>query len=172
MNMRVANSGAKGGGNTGLIIAVIFGFLLSAGTAAWFMRSKSVVDQSQAIVQAQIVTDPPATSSPLCPNNYAPVKDRYGKVYQNSCYADSVGAQYAPTPYTTMPAAPDVDPVTKALLARLAPGTTLPPGTGVKVTRKPVVINQGAQKFEGGTFSQASNAATHPTTKPLAPGQK
>lgn len=172
MNTRVSNAGAKGGGNTGLIIAVIFGFLLSAGTAAWFMRNKSTtVDQTQTVTQVQAVTNPPVTSTPLCPNNYAPVVDRNGKIFQNSCYADSVGAQYAPTPYTTAPtagggAASSVDPVTAALLARLAPGVTLPPGTGARATRKPVVINQGARKFEGGTFAQAAS-----TRAPLLPPQ-
>lgn len=171
-NARGSGAGAKGGGNTGLIVAVVFGFLLSAGTAAWFMRGKSTTpDQSQAMTQVQAVTNPPATSSPLCPNNYLPVTDRNGKIYQNSCYADSVGAQYAPTPYTTAPTAGGgatsaVDPVTAALLARLAPGMTLPPGTGVRTTKKPVVINQGAQKFEGGSFVQAAS-----TRAPLLPPQ-
>lgn len=158
VNTRGANRGG-GGSNAGLIVAVIFGFVLSAGAVAWFLRNKSSTDQSLATAsltaaQMQAITNPPATSAPLCPNNYAPVTDRYGKVYQNACYADSVGAQYAPTPYTTVPVAPGVDPTTTALLARLPAGVSLP--AGIRVTRAPVVINQAGQRVGGGILVQGA----------------
>lgn len=161
VNVR-GGSNSKSGSNTGLIIGIFVGFLMSAGAALYFMKKGTGQDMTAApmtasqIAALQATTNPPATSAPLCPNNYAPVVDRFGKIFQNACYADSVGAQYAPVPYTTVPTAPGIDPTTAALLARIPGGSNIAAGAVARVTRVPVTINQGAQKIGGGSFTQGA----------------
>lgn len=99
---------------------------------------------------------------PLCPENYDPVVDVYGKIYKNICYAQSVGAQFAPTPYTGTGAISD--PVTASLLKNIpkALGSRTILGPSAPTTGATVVQGRGGQTVggvtQGGGRQQAAPA--------------
>jgi uncharacterized membrane protein len=152
------SSGAK----TAIIVVVV---LVICSVAGYFVMSQmskpaSQSGQSNAELQATIaslqsqlnsspatlhaVTPEPQTEAPLCPENYAPVKDINGKIYKNSCYAQSVGAQFAPTPLTEQEAQDLLNGLPSARGAK----TTMSPGSA---TQPPIpnihdVMNQAFGK--------------------------
>lgn len=131
------------------------------------------LQQQQLLQQQQTQTLPPSTVPPLCPNNYNPVVDINGKVYQNSCYAQSVGAVFAPTPYTTSPAPAltpangTLNPVIAALLNRMPAATS----TGTALDRSsPLVVQQaGRQSLRGGRVVQGGRGGGAQGSGSVAP---
>lgn len=163
-------AGAGGGKSSmGIIIALGLGLSVSAAIAWYVMSQQKQQQQStsaytevlnqlqqarlqQAQSQQSSATLPPPTEPPLCPDTYAPVIDRYGKVYKNVCEADSVGAQYAPTPFDGG-ATPSVatNSTLAALLSRLPASSNSRTSLG---TAAPITINQGGQTISGRSLQQ------------------
>lgn len=153
---------SQSSGNGGKIIAAVVALALIVSLVAFFAFGRQQTVQTPqtslqdtiASLQTQLAaataqTSPPVTPAPLCPENYNPVIDINGKVYKNVCYAQSVGAQFAPTPYTGTGTV--TDPVAVEILKNLprAQGsrTVLTPGTTGSGQAVPNIHDAMAQAF-------------------------
>lgn len=176
----------SGASNAKTIIAVVLIALISSVAAFFAFRASSSQSQSQPSVAAlqetvaslqsqlassQVAETPQATSAPLCPENYSPVVDINGKVYKNACYAQSVGAQFAPTPYTGTGSVSD--PVAAELLKNIpkADGskTTMSPGSAA-IPNIHDVMNQAFGKPQTQTTQQTPAKTSTPSLGSLGPG--
>ena len=186
----VSAPAAAGSGSGGMMIAAVaLVALVSCGAGVYFSvginpastptPAPTLQQQLLALQQQALApTFAPSTPVPLCPNNDAPVVDINGKVYKNACYAQSVGAQFAPTPFTSTPgpvsttltpAGATVNPAVAALLASMPSAA----GAGTALNRSaPVLVQRGGtQNIHGGQVSQGGkryNVRVSSTKKPGA----
>jgi type II secretory pathway pseudopilin PulG len=112
------------------IVSSISAFFLMKQTQASQPSQASLAELQAAVASLQTQgatasTSPPMTEAPLCPENYAPVKDINGKMYKNACYAQSVGAQFAPTPMTQS----EIDEILGGMPQASGSKTTMSPGS-------------------------------------------
>lgn len=156
-----------GGMGIGLILALGIAVVLSCGAGLYFQvgvgtttPAPSLADQLAAMQQQQQALADTQTTGPtpppLCPEDYDPVVDINGKVYKNSCYALSVGAQFAPqrlnSAAPTAAAGPTIKPALAALLARMPSAS----GTNSALNRSaPAIVQRGPrQVLQGGRVVQ------------------